>query len=80
VHQENMAAFWAEEACRADGRGCTISGECCSGFCRDVGAGPVCVPPDIVECSHVGEACRTDADCCPGDGVTCVANRCSTLG
>ena len=75
-----MAAFWAPEACRADGRTCATSGECCSGFCRDTGSGPVCVPPDIVECSHEGEACRTDADCCAGEGATCVANVCSTIG
>jgi len=79
VAHENMAAFWAEEACRADTRGCATSGECCSGFCRDTGAGPVCVPPDIVECSETGEACRTNADCCAGAG-DCSANVCSTLG
>ena len=79
VAQENMAAFWAEEACRADARGCATSGECCSGFCRDSGAGPVCVPPDIVECSETGEACRTSADCCEGAG-DCISNVCSTLG
>jgi hypothetical protein len=79
VGHENMAAFWAEEACRADARGCATSGECCSGFCRDTGSGPVCVPPDIVECSMTGEACSTTADCCAGAG-DCSANVCSTLG
>lgn len=79
VLHENMAAFWAEEACRADGRTCATSGECCSGFCRDTGSGPMCVPPDIVECSMTGEACRTSADCCAGAG-DCSANLCSTLG
>src|SRR5690606_28356108 len=54
VTQQNMAAFWAEEACRADGRTCATSGECCSGFCRDTGSGPVCVPPDEVPCSMMG--------------------------
>lgn len=78
VSRQNMAAFWAEEACLADGRTCAASGECCSGFCRDTGGGPVCVPPDTVPCSMVGEACSIDADCCEGEG-TCVANRCSTL-
>ncbi|MDQ3036835.1 MAG: hypothetical protein M3Y87_30860 [Myxococcota bacterium] len=80
VSQENMAAFWTEEACRADGLGCATSGECCGGFCRDAGDGPVCVPPDLVECSRVGEACRVDADCCEGEGLTCISNRCGTLG
>lgn len=79
VGHENMAAFWAQEACRADARGCATSGECCSGFCRDTGSGPVCVPPGIVECSRTGEACRTSADCCAGAG-DCSANVCSTLG
>lgn len=80
VTSDNMAAFWAPEACRADGRTCATSGECCSGFCRDTGSGPVCVPPDIVECSHDGEACRDDGDCCEGEGATCVANVCSGIG
>ena len=78
VASENMAAFWAPEPCRADGRGCAASGECCSGFCRDAGAGPVCVPPDEVPCSMAGEACGSDADCCEGAG-TCSGNRCSEL-
>jgi hypothetical protein len=77
--EENMAAYWAPEPCRAEGRRCATSAECCSGYCRDTGSGPVCVPPDVVECSEIGEACRTDADCCEGAG-TCSANRCTTLG
>lgn len=78
VSEQNMAAFWSEEACRADGRTCAASSECCSGFCRDTGDGPVCVPPDVPECSMTGEACRTDADCCdPMD--RCAANVCTTL-
>ena len=79
VTRQNMAAFWSEEACRADGRTCATSGECCSGFCRDVGAGPVCVPPDVPECSMRGESCRTDADCCEGEG-SCASNVCTILG
>ena len=76
---DNMAAQWTEAPCRADDRGCATSGECCSGFCRDEGAGPVCVPPDHVSCSAEGEACRTDADCCDA-AAACVSNRCGTLG
>lgn len=75
----NMAAQWTEEACRADGRGCATSGECCSGFCRDEGAGPVCVPPDRVTCSEEGEACHMGSDCCD-PAAACVSNRCGTLG
>ncbi len=78
VTQQNMAAFWAQEACRADGRTCAASSECCSGFCRDVGAGPVCVPPDVPSCSMTGEACRTDSDCCDS-GDRCASNVCTML-
>lgn len=80
VSHENMAAFWTEEACRADGLSCSASGECCSGFCRDTGSGPTCVPPDMVECSHEGESCRDASDCCMDEGLSCVSNRCGTLG
>jgi hypothetical protein len=80
VAEENMAAFWAQEACRAEGRSCATSGECCTGFCRDLddGRGAVCVPPDVVPCSMAGESCRTSADCCEGAGV-CAGNFCSSL-
>jgi len=80
VTHENMAAFWAPEACRADGRTCAVSGDCCSGFCRDTGSGPMCVPPTEVECSTEGESCRDTSDCCEGTGLSCVANVCSGLG
>jgi hypothetical protein len=80
VTHENMAAFWAPEPCRADGRSCAVSGECCSGFCRDSGSGPSCVPPDVVECSMEGESCRDTSDCCADMDLTCVANVCSGLG
>lgn len=79
VRSENMAAQWAPEPCLADGRTCSTSGECCSGFCRDRGAGPICVPPDEVVCSEEGEACRSDSDCCEGAG-SCLANRCGSIG
>lgn len=79
VADHNMAAFWTQEACHMDGLHCSTSGECCSGFCRDTGSGPMCVPPDIVTCSHETEACTTDADCCTGEGTTCIGNRCTML-
>lgn len=78
VARDNMAAFWTQEPCRSDGLSCAASSECCSGFCRDTGSGPVCVPPDEVPCSMEGEACGTSADCCEGAG-TCISNLCSTL-
>jgi hypothetical protein len=77
--EENMAAYWTEEPCRAEGRTCATSSDCCSGFCRDTGGGPICVPPDEVECSEMGESCRTNDDCCEGAG-DCLGNVCSTLG
>lgn len=80
VSHENMAAFWAPEPCRADGRSCAVSGECCSGFCRDSGSGPMCVPPTEVECSEEGEACRDSGDCCEGSDLACIDNVCSGLG
>ena len=79
VADHNMAAFWTQEPCHMDGLSCAVSGECCSGFCRDVGAGPVCVPPTMVMCSHVGEACTTTADCCAADMAVCNGNRCTTV-
>lgn len=78
VRSQNMAAYWSEEPCVAEGRSCASSGECCSGFCRDTGEGFLCVPPDEVSCSEVGEACGSDADCCEGAG-SCIGNRCGTL-
>ncbi|MAQ17872.1 MAG: hypothetical protein CMN30_24125 [Sandaracinus sp.] len=77
--EQNMAAYWTMEPCRSEGLTCATSDDCCSGFCRDTGAGPVCVPPDEVECSERGEACGSDSDCCEGAG-TCIANVCSDLG
>ena len=38
--------------------GCATSGECCSGFCRDTGSGPMCVPPGMVEWLPAGTAHR----------------------
>lgn len=78
VSDQNMAAFWAEEPCLAEGRTCAASAECCGGFCRDTGDGPICVPPDTVPCSMRGEGCRSDDDCCEGEG-SCISNVCSTL-
>jgi dipeptidyl aminopeptidase/acylaminoacyl peptidase len=78
VASQNMAAFWAEEPCRAEGRTCAVSAECCSGFCRERDGVAICVPPDDVPCSMVGEACGSDADCCEGAG-TCLGGVCSTL-
>ena len=79
VADQNMAAFWTQEACHMDGLHCSTSGECCSGFCRDTGSGPMCVPPDTVSCSHEGEACASDSDCCADEGNSCLGNRCGHI-
>jgi hypothetical protein len=79
VADQNMAAFWTQEPCHMDGLSCAVSGECCSGFCRDTGHGPVCVPPTMVMCSMVGEACTSTADCCTADMTVCNGNRCTQV-
>jgi hypothetical protein len=79
VADQNMAAFWTQEACHMDGLSCAVSGDCCSGFCRDTGHGPTCVPPTMVMCSMVGEACSTTSDCCTTDMSVCNANRCMVV-
>ena len=77
----NMFGYWALSPCEpttgdAGPSSCTAGFECCSGFCRDMGAGPVCVS-NPGGCHQVGEACMTSADCC-GDamGVSCVDQIC----
>lgn len=74
----NISAFWAPRACRADGEGCAVGSECCSGDCRPPAGGgdPVCSPPPPDRCRRLGETCSDTADCCPDMGLTCVANVC----
>ena len=47
-------------ACRADGEGCTLSSECCTGYCNSTGQCGQTVP-----CTIGGEGCST-TDCCEG--------------
>lgn len=71
----NIAAYWAPRACRHDGEGCSVGGECCSGECLpDQGGTLVCSPPPPERCREVTETCSTSADCC--EGAFCASNVC----
>ncbi|WP_168210476.1 PD40 domain-containing protein [Persicimonas caeni] len=71
----NIAAYWAPQACRQDGEGCSVGGECCSGECLpDEGGDLVCSPPPPERCRELTETCSTSADCC--EGLLCAANVC----
>ena len=77
----NMFGYWALAPCKsttgdAGAQTCSAGFECCSGFCRDTGSGPVCVDQPG-GCHQIGEKCTTGADCCnAGVGVDCVAGVC----
>jgi len=77
----NMFGYWALSPCKpttGDGgpQTCSAGFECCSGFCRNTGMGPVCVDNGS-GCSQVGEKCTTSADCCSSGGsVQCVGGIC----
>ena len=79
----NMFGYWALAPCKATqgdagggGQSCSAGFECCSGFCRDTGSGPVCVDQPG-GCHQLGEKCATSADCCnAGAGVACIAGVC----
>jgi hypothetical protein len=77
----NMFGYWALSPCKptmgdAGPSTCSAGFECCSGFCRDTGMGPVCVTSPG-GCHQVGEACTTSADCCgAGMGVSCIGGIC----
>jgi hypothetical protein len=74
----NMFGYWALAPCKADAvdagaASCSAGFECCSGFCRD----NTCVA-NPGDCSQIGEACSSSADCCNGSsGVTCSDGVCS---
>jgi WD40 repeat protein len=71
----NIAAFWAPRACRQDGEGCSVGGECCSGECLpDEGQNLVCSPPPPDRCRELTETCSSSADCC--GSLLCAANVC----
>jgi hypothetical protein len=77
----NMFGYWALSPCKptaTDGgaSSCTAGFECCSGFCRDQGQGPMCVDT-AGGCHQVGEKCASSGDCCgAGMGIGCVGHIC----
>jgi hypothetical protein len=77
----NMFGYWALSPCKstmgdAGPQTCAAGFECCSGFCRDTGMGPVCVD-NPGGCHQTGETCTTGSDCCSsGMGVSCVGGIC----
>lgn len=77
VTTENMAAYWAPEACRMNGSECRVSSECCSGSCRPDPMNPMrftCQAPPPAECRRRGQTCGGSSDCC--EGLMCVGNVC----
>jgi hypothetical protein len=73
--QDNMSAYWAPVACRANAETCRVSAECCSGSCVMQGDGRfACAPPPPAQCRRAGTTCSQRADCC--EGLECVANVC----
>jgi len=78
----NMFGYWTLAPCKATpGDGgtpatCATGFECCSGFCRNLGQGLVCVN-NPGGCSQLGEMCTANTDCCgAGPSVGCVAGVC----
>jgi hypothetical protein len=77
----NMFGFWALSPCKptmGDGgpETCSAGFDCCSGFCRDTGMGPVCVA-NPGGCAQTDEACTSTSDCCgSSSGVTCIGGIC----
>lgn len=75
---QNISAYWAPRACRADGDACTVGTECCGGECSpDPSGALVCSPPPPERCHHLSETCTTDADCCAPDHLTCSDHVCA---
>ncbi len=71
----NMFGYWALAPCKpttaADGGGpssCSAGFECCSGYCRDTGKGPVCSSTNG-GCSAEGDKCTMSSDCCNSSDV-----------
>jgi hypothetical protein len=79
----NMFGYWALAPCEASEGdagppSCATGFECCSGFCRDLGNGPVCTG-NPGGCHQLGEVCSTSADCCnAGSSVACLAGICQS--
>jgi hypothetical protein len=82
----NMFGYWTLAPCKpTPGDGgtpptCATGFECCSGFCRNVGAeGYVCTN-NPGGCSQIGEMCTASSECCgAGPSVGCVAGVCQTI-
>ncbi|MFO0612130.1 MAG: hypothetical protein U0414_06070 [Polyangiaceae bacterium] len=73
----NMSGYWALEACHQEGMGCDEGFECCTGFCQPDDMGNyTCVPPPA-GCSHIGEKCETNADCCDNATTECIGGFCA---
>lgn len=75
---QNISAYWAPRACRADGDSCDVGSECCGGECTPdpVSGLLVCSPPPPDRCHRVTETCTTDADCCASDHLACIDHVC----
>ncbi len=73
----NMSGYWALEACHQVGTSCDQGFECCTGFCQPDGMGSfACVPPPG-GCSHVGDKCSGDGDCCNAPQNKCIGGFCA---
>lgn len=73
--QENMSAYWAPVACRANADSCRVSAECCSGQCQMQPDGRfACAPPPPAQCRRAGTTCSQGSDCC--EDLQCVSNVC----
>jgi hypothetical protein len=75
----NMFGYWALSPCKptmGDGgpQTCSAGFECCSGFCRNSGMGPVCVD-NPGGCHQTGEKCTTSSDCC-ATSDSCIGGIC----
>lgn len=76
IHTSNFSAFWAPEACRATGAGCSTASECCSGRCEAAATGEfACTAPPSTECHLTGAGCGGDGECC--SGLVCIGNVCT---
>jgi hypothetical protein len=79
----NMFGYWALAPCKptsgdAGAPTCATGFECCSGFCRDMGSGPVCTA-NPGGCHQLGEVCTGSSDCCnAGPSVACLAGICQS--
>jgi WD40-like Beta Propeller Repeat len=79
----NSRGFWALDPCKQDGGSCESGDECCNGFCNPVVASDpqayTCGPPSSGGCSHEFEPCKTSADCCTDQQLSCIGGKCTTL-